>query len=138
AFREDDLIFLGSIARMVTLTMENAQAREATEQEKDSLVALRKISADLLSNSHVEEAFPAVAESVRRVVHHDFACVAIYDDHADCLRLRPLDLQTAQARECNTVPVTTFPYAHTFLHGQARQYSQDEMREQAPERTQQL
>jgi formate hydrogenlyase transcriptional activator len=140
AFQEDDLVFLGNIARLVTLTMENTRAMEVLRKEKDHLDALGKISADLLSNPQVEEVFPAVDESLQRVVQHDFACVALYDDHAHCLRLRPLHLKTAaRAGECGAcVPVTTFPYAQTFLHGQVAQYSHQEMSELAPERTQQL
>ena len=40
AFREDDLVFLGNVAKLVGLTMENAQALTALQRERDSLARI--------------------------------------------------------------------------------------------------
>jgi formate hydrogenlyase transcriptional activator len=131
AFGEDELPFLGNIARLVSLMIENAQAREAVEKDKENLAALGRISTHLLSNLRVEEVLPAISRSLRRVLQPDFTSLAIYDSEADCLRLRPLGAGLAiQTKEFDTrVPASQLPYGPTFLLGQARQYSQQDMLE---------
>ncbi len=129
AFTDTDLVFLGSITKLVAVAAENALVRQAFHQEKSRLNALLEISTQVRSNLLVYELFPAIAELVRQVVEQDFASLAIYDEHSRCLTLHALDSQLAVATigPDTTVPVTEFPFSRTFLHGEAKFYNLQEI-----------
>ena len=131
AFREDDLVFLSNVAKLVALTMENAQALETLRKEKDSL---SRISGNLFSNQPLEKVLPALVDPIRNVVHQDFTCVLFYDDQARCLRRWALDFEIAgtdlESDEC--LPLEYFPYGQTLRDGQTKRYSLAEIREQNP------
>ena len=130
AFREDDLVFLGNVAKLLTLTMENAQALAALQKEKDGLI---KISRDLFSNQPLDELLPGLVEPIRQVVHQDFTCILLYDQDARCLRRWPLDFEapTPPSQFLN-IRVDEFPFNKAFLQGQAGQYSLNQICEQNP------
>jgi formate hydrogenlyase transcriptional activator len=78
AYTDKDLQFLQRVAELVALAIENAATREALNEEKDHLKTLVEIT-QMLSNIDLAEKFPAIAESLRRVVPLDFASLTLAD-----------------------------------------------------------
>ncbi len=128
-YNDGELELLKSVADVVALAMENFTTHSALQQEKSRLDALLEIGTELRSDIQVRELFPVIAELVRRVIEQDFASLAIYDEHSRCLALYPLDSQLAAEAigPEATVPVTEFPFSHTFLHGEKKVYSLEEI-----------
>jgi len=137
AFREDDLVFLGNVAKLVGLTMENAQALTALQKESDSLA---RIGGGVFSNQPLDELLLAIAEPIREVVHQDFTAILLYDEAARCLRRRTLDFEIPSANpefdEC--IPMEYFPCGQTFRDGQTRHCGWAEIRERNPNLAQRM
>jgi len=131
AFREDDLAFLGNVARLVALTLENAQALAALQKERDSLIG---ISETLFLNQPLDELLLAFAEPIRPVVHQDFTCVLLCDKDGRYLRRRPLDFELALPihESDERIPLEYFPYGQALLDRQTKHYSLVEIGERNP------
>jgi formate hydrogenlyase transcriptional activator len=80
AFTRVDLDLLKQISSAIALWTENALSREAAQKEKNRLRVLLEIDAALSqSQSEFGHAFPAVSESVGKIVSHDLALVNVMD-----------------------------------------------------------
>ena len=90
-YSESDLRFLQRVAELMALAIENALTRGAFEQEKERLQMLLQVNSTLVSNLDVQKHFPAISRSIRKVVGHDFAAVALYDESTQCLRKYAFD-----------------------------------------------
>ena len=113
------------------VTLVGAVVVEVTEQKRllssvteraQHLERLLESSMSLISTLDEDDLLPAISEFVAKVVRHDFASVALYDETSRRLRLHALD--SPLARDLidggTLVPVTEDPYGATFLHGEAR------------------
>jgi formate hydrogenlyase transcriptional activator len=111
AYREKDLRLLPRVAELVAVAVENALTREALQQEKDRLQMLLEVNTTLVSNRELEQLFPAISMFMRRMINHDYASVAIYDEAAHSLSLFPLDspLNQGIVAADATVPVRETP-----------------------------
>ncbi len=76
---EDDLRFLRRVAELTALAVENVLTRQALHEEKDRLQTLVEVNRTLVSNLDMQKLFGVIADSISRVVPHQFASVALYD-----------------------------------------------------------
>jgi formate hydrogenlyase transcriptional activator len=107
AFCESDLVYLGNIARLVTMMIENAQTLAGLRKEQASI---GRICASLFSDQPLEALLPKVAGPIREVMGQDFTGILIYDSEQHWLRLRHLDGLTEDTRdeECVSIPASEF------------------------------
>lgn len=117
---------VGSV--VVEITEQKKLACKMTERAQH-LERLLESSMSLISALDEQNLLPAISEFVGKVVRHDFASVALYDEAARRLRVHALD--SALARDLidggALVPVTEDPYGATFLHGEARFHDRDQL-----------
>lgn len=90
-YAENDIRFLQRVAELMALAIENALTRGALQQEKERLQMLLQVNSTLVSNLDVQKHFPAISDSIRKVVGHDFAAVALYDESSQSLRKYAFD-----------------------------------------------
>ncbi len=80
AFTRADLDLLKNISSTVALWMENALNQETAQKEKVRLQVLLEIDAALSrSQSEFRQVFPAISESIEKVVRHDLAVISVMD-----------------------------------------------------------
>jgi PAS domain S-box-containing protein len=108
-------------AVVVEVTEHKKLASRMTERAQH-LERFLESSMSLISTLDENDLLPAISEFVGKVVRHDFASVALYDETARRLRLHALDSPLARDLIDGgaLVPVTEDPYGATFLHGEAR------------------
>ncbi len=115
AYNEADLGFLKRVGEMVAQAIENAQNREALQQEKERLQMLLQVNATLVSSLDLQKLFPVISTYIRNVVKQDFASLALYDEQSQLFRKYALDFPSAP----NLFSIgQTFPLKGTTL-GQA-------------------
>lgn len=95
AYNETDLGFLKRVGEMAAQAIENAQNREALQQEKDRLQMLLQVNATLVSSLDLQKLFPLISGYIRNVVKQDFASLALYDEQAQLFRKYALDFPSA-------------------------------------------
>jgi formate hydrogenlyase transcriptional activator len=96
AFCESDLVYLGNIARLVALMIDNAQTLAELRKEQASI---GRICARLFSDQPLDKLLPTLAEPIREVMGQDFTGMLIYDHQQQWLRLRHLDCQPDSAED---------------------------------------
>jgi len=127
-FREEDVVFLANVARLVALTMENAETLMGLQKERASL---GRISESLFSSQPLDKVLSAIVEPIRQVVHQDFTCITLYDDNTRCLWRRVVDFESVLPLHGSDerIPLEYFPYGQTFLDGQIRHCNLAEIRQ---------
>jgi formate hydrogenlyase transcriptional activator len=98
AYSDDDKELLCQIANQAALAVDNAlnfeRARKAEEHAKrqsERLQLLLDINNAVVSNLNLPELLAAISAGLRRVLHYDFAGLALYDADSDQLRVQALD-----------------------------------------------
>ena len=91
AYNDDDLKLLVRIADLVALAVGNVITHGALQQERDRLESLLDVGSTLISRVDVKDLFPAISRLVRRVMQHDFASLAVYEESEEMLRITALD-----------------------------------------------
>jgi len=129
AYREKDLRLLPRVAELVAVAVENALTREALQQEKDRLQMLLEVNTTLVSNRELEQLFPAISMFMRRMVNHDYASVAIYDEAAHSLSLYPLDSPLTQGLVAAdaTLPVRETRAGSALLEREAKIFNREDL-----------
>ena len=97
AYDDADLEFLQRVAEQVGLAVDNVAQRQHTrayqEQlagERDRLRLLLEVNNVLVSNREIRDLFPAISDSLRQVVKHDYASLALLEPGGTQLRLHAL------------------------------------------------
>lgn len=98
AYSEADLKFLQQVACQVAVAVDNAlnydRVRRYQEQlgkNRDRLQALLEITNAVVSHLDVADLLPALSASLRRVVKHDYASLALLEPDQKHLRLHALN-----------------------------------------------
>jgi formate hydrogenlyase transcriptional activator len=114
-------------AIVVELTDQKKSDERLTERIERS-EALLEFGTSLMTTLVEGELLPAISSFVRRVIRHDFASIALYDESIRRLRIHPLDSPLAsKLTDSDTVVPTEAPYAAAFLHGEARIHNRDQL-----------
>jgi len=129
AYSEENLPLLRRVAQLLALAVENALTREALQQEKERLQVLLEVNTTLLINRDLEKLFPEISGFMRRVIRHDYASVAVYDEAAHTLSLYPLDSPLTQglAGTDTTLPVKETPAGRALLEGETKIFSREDL-----------
>jgi formate hydrogenlyase transcriptional activator len=129
AYSEESLRSLRKVTELVALAVENALTREALQQETERLQVLLEVSATLMINRDLEKLFAEISRFLRRVIGHDYASVAVYDEAAQALSLYPLDSPLTQGllETDATLPVKESPAGQALLEGEIRIFSREDL-----------
>src|SRR6202051_4959623 len=129
AYSEESLRSLRKVTELVALAVENALTREALQQETERLQVLLEVNATLMINRDLEKLFREISRFLRRVIGHDYASVAVYDESAQALSLYPLDSPLTQGllETDATLPVKETPAGQALLEGEIRIFSREDL-----------
>src|SRR5579872_4919223 len=97
-YSEAEVEFMQQVARQVAVAVDNTlnfQAVQGYQQqlarERDLLRVLLDVNNAIASTLDLRELFQAITRSLRRVVHHEFTSLALYEPGAQKLRMLELD-----------------------------------------------
>jgi formate hydrogenlyase transcriptional activator len=129
AYREANLQLLERVTQLIAVAVENALTREALQREKERLHVLLEINATLMINQDLESLFRPVSEIMRRVIGHDYACVAVYDKAAQALSLYPLDSPLTQGLlgTDTRFPVNETPAGQALVERKTKVFSREDL-----------
>jgi len=98
AYQEADLGFLTQVAAQVAVAVDNAlnyQSSQAYQQqlarERDRLRVLLEVTNTLVANLDLHDLLGAIASCLRRVMHHEYTALALYEPAVNQLRLHAMD-----------------------------------------------
>jgi formate hydrogenlyase transcriptional activator len=98
AYNDSDLEFLRQVAAQVAVAVDNALNfqnaylyQQQLARERDRLQLLLEVNNALVSNLDLRALLAALATCLRRVLHHDYTGLALYDPATNQLRLHALD-----------------------------------------------
>ena len=122
AYGAKDMRLLPRVAKLVAVAVENALTREALVREKERLHMLLEVNNTLVTNRDLQKLFPAISGFIRKMVHYDYASVAVYDESAHSLSLYPLDspLTTGLAGLDTTLPVRDTPAGRALMERETK------------------
>jgi formate hydrogenlyase transcriptional activator len=129
AYGEKDLRLLPRVAELVAIAVENALTREALQQEKERLQMLLEVNTTLVTNRDLQKLFSAISEFMHRMIRHDYASVAVYNEAAHSLSLYPLDspLTKGLVGLDTTLPVKETPAGHALLERETKIFSKEDL-----------
>jgi formate hydrogenlyase transcriptional activator len=129
AFGERDMRLLPRMAKLVAVAVENAITREALVREKERLHLLLEVNNTLVTNRDLQKLFPAISEFIRRMIHYDYASVAVYDEAAHSLSFYPLDspLTEGLANLDSTLPVKSTPAGRALMERETKIFKRDDL-----------
>ena len=129
AYGEKDMRLLPRVAKLVAVAVENALTREALVREKERLHMLLEVNNTLVANRDLQELFPAISGFMRRMIRHDYASVAVYDEAAHSLSFYRLDspLTTGMAGMDTTLPVTDTPAGRALMERETKIFARDDL-----------
>jgi formate hydrogenlyase transcriptional activator len=90
-FTEEDTNLLEEIAGQVAIAVENALNFQRAERERDRNQLLLEVNNAVTSHLDIHELLAATSASLKRVIPHDVAALALYDEPAKVLRVLTLD-----------------------------------------------
>lgn len=129
AYGEKDMRLLPRVAKLVAVAVESALTREALVREKERLHMLLEVNNTLVTNRDLQKLFPVISGFIRRMVHYDYASVAVYDESAHSLSLYPLDspLTTGLAGMDTTLPVKDTPAGRALMERETKIFTREDL-----------
>ena len=137
AYSEEDIEFMGQVARQVAVAVDNALNSEAAvayegqlAHERDRLRTLLEVNNAVVGCLATRELFHAISASLRRTFGLDYASLLIYDPDVPALRMHVLDFPdgTGAIREDAVVPLDGSLAGYVFRTRQGRVFSLEEAR----------
>ena len=129
AYSGRDMQLLPRVAQLIAVAVENALTREALIREKETLQTLLEVNNTLVTTRDLQKLFPAISAFIRRMIPHDFASVAVYNEAAHSLSFFPLDspLTTGLAGEDSAVPVKDTPAGHALMERETKIFTREDL-----------
>ena len=129
AYTGRDLRLLARVAQLIAVAVENALTREALVREKERLQTLLEVNNTLVTTRDLQKLFPAISGFIRRMIRHDFASVAVYEESAHSLSFYPLDspLTAGLAGADSTAPVKDTPAGHALMERETKIFTRDDL-----------
>ena len=129
AYTERDMRLLPRIAQLIAVAVENALIRKALVREKESLQTLLEVNNTLVTTRDLQKLFPAISGFIRKMIQHDYASVAVYDEAAHSLSFYPLDspLTAGLAEADSTVPVKDTPAGHALMDRETKIFTREDL-----------
>ena len=90
-FAGRDMRLLLRVAQLIAVAVENALTRDALLREKRNLQILLEVNNTLVTTRDLKNLFPTISAFIGRMVPHELASVAVYNEAAHSLCFYPLD-----------------------------------------------
>ena len=122
-YSDAEVEFMQQVARQVAVAVDNAlnyrsaQAyQQQLAQQRDRLQVLLEVNNVLVSHLDVRELFEAIAACLRRVMHHEYTSLALYDPATKRMRVQFLDFPEGRVviREEMSIAVESSPSGCSF------------------------
>ena len=94
-YEETDLRLLMRVAKLIALALENSFTRETLKREKAALQTLLDVHTTLTSSLDLQQLFPIISSSLRKVVGQEYVSLALHERGTRSLRMYALDDPTA-------------------------------------------
>lgn len=116
AFTQRDAELLEQIAGQLAIAVENAMNFKRAELERDRRQILLEVTNAVSRHLNLNQLLAAISESVKRVIPHDYAGLALYDEDTKELRLHSLGLPGTERviGEGTVIPLAGTPTGHAF------------------------
>jgi formate hydrogenlyase transcriptional activator len=111
---ETEVAFLQQVARQVAVAVDNALNFESSQayqrqlaRERDRLRVLLEVNNAMVSKLDLHALLNAISASLRRVIHHEYTSLALYEPVTNQMRMLALDFPQGKGlmREEMTVPL---------------------------------
>ena len=111
---EDEIAFLQQVARQVAVAVDNALNFESAQayqrqlaQERDRLRVLLEVNNAMVSKLDLHSLLNAISASLRRVIHHEYTSLALFEPATNEMRMLALDFPQGKGliREEMRVPL---------------------------------
>jgi formate hydrogenlyase transcriptional activator len=109
-----EVAFLQQVARQVAVAVDNALNFESAQayqrqlaRERDRLRVLLEVNNAMISKLDLHDLLNAISASLRRVIHHEYTSLALYEPVTNQMRMLALDFPQGKGliREEMTVPM---------------------------------
>ncbi len=126
AYDAADLEFLRQVAVQVAVAVDNALNSQNTQiyqqelaRERDRLHLLLEVNNALVSTLDLHQLLSAISASLRRVMNHDYASLALYEPATQQLRLQALDFPQGKGllQEEMVFPIEGTPSGEVVVTG---------------------
>src|SRR5262249_38847435 len=90
---------------------------------------LLEVNNTLVTTRDLQKLFPAIASFIRRVIRHDFASVAVYNEATHSLSFYPMDspLTAGLMDSDSSVPVKDTPAGHALMERETKIFSREDL-----------
>src|SRR5437762_1320201 len=121
--------FLSQVGAEVSLALENAIAHQRLQVEKERLQTTMELNNVLMTDRDWQKLFPAISNFMQRIIPHEYASVAVYDDSAHLLSLYPLDsgLAAALHTRATPIPITEMLAGQALLEREIKIFSSEDL-----------
>jgi len=128
-FTGRDMRLLPRVAELIAVAVENALTREALVREKENLQTLLEVNNTLVTTRDLRKLFPTISTFIRRMIPHELASVAVYNEAAHSLSFYPMDspLTAGLADIDSTVPVRDTPAGHALIERKTKIFTRDDL-----------
>ena len=96
AFTKEDTELLEQIAGQVAIAIENVLNFQRAERERDHNQLLLEVNNAVTTHLDIRELLGAISTCLKRIMPHDVAALALYDDEAEVLRVHTLNMPWAE------------------------------------------
>jgi formate hydrogenlyase transcriptional activator len=97
-YAEVEIAFIQQVARQVAVAVDNALNLERAQayqrqlaQERDRLRVLLEVNNAIISKLDLRALLNAISASLRRVIHHEYTSLALFEDDKNKMRVMALD-----------------------------------------------
>jgi formate hydrogenlyase transcriptional activator len=97
-YAESEIAFMQQVARQVAVAVDNALNFERAQayqrqlaQERDRLRVLLEVNNAMVSKLDLRSLLNAISASLRRVIHHEYTSLALYEEAKNRMRVLALD-----------------------------------------------
>src|ERR1700681_657316 len=97
-YAESEIAFMQQVARQVAVAVDNALNFERAQayqrqlaQERDRLRVLLEVNNAIVSKLDLRSLLNAISASLRRVIHHEYTSLALYEEDKNRMRVLALD-----------------------------------------------
>src|SRR6202163_2505040 len=97
-YGESEIAFMQQVARQVAVAVDNALNSERAQayqrqlaQERDRLRVLLEVNNAMVSKLDLRALLNAISASLRRVIHHEYTSLALYEEDKNQMRVLALD-----------------------------------------------
>ena len=128
--------FLQQVARQVALAVDNTlnfqRAEEYQEQlarDRDRLRLLLDVNNAIVSTLDLRQLFHAITSSLRRVMHHEYTSLALFEPATQSLRLLALDFPAGHGllHEQIDVPLSDSPAGAALMNRSSTRFTRPEL-----------